>query len=105
MAYKELYTVYKRWCSEVAQTRPESQEDMLAGIERVADKGKMKLSRSSREGYTLSSWVSALGEKELVAPALKGTKKPQVLRGVRVNHEASGWLVGQDLPAGSLFEV
>ena len=105
ISFRELYAAYRRWSTETGQPRPESQEELLAGIERIADKAKKKITRSNRKGYVLSRWNGQTGDSEFVAPSLKGVVKPQVLRGVRVNYEAQGWLIGQDLPATSLFEA
>lgn len=96
----ELYAVYSRWCREEGISRPETRRSLQSGLDRYAAKSKRIINKARSTDYTPSTWNNGTSI-ELVAPNQKNVKRPEVLRGVRVKHDASGLCVGQDLPTSA----
>jgi hypothetical protein len=69
----ELYAVYKRWCIEENQVRPDSKKEFLTNIFNLALKAKAEITGGRRSAdYILSRWLDKNGLDVFVAPELEG---------------------------------
>jgi phage/plasmid-associated DNA primase len=100
IATAELYTVYVRWCRDEGLGKAEPKKNLLNELARLASKTKHILKLGRSQCYQPSEWMTG-SMKEPVIPSLKGVKRPEVLQGIRVKHDASGLCVGQELPTNA----
>lgn len=102
VAHKELHRYYLNWCrTSGGNVNASSMKELLDQLERIAKKDDRKIKRDARSTqYNLSYWYDAQQKRIAVAPELQETKKPEVVRGLRINNR-NGLLIGQPLPAGS----
>ena len=93
----EFYNVYLRWCRDEGIQRPETKRVLLDELKRHSSKLKRLVKIGRSIGYTPSNWNNGT-TIELVAPNQKNVRRPEVLQGLRIRHDAIGLCVGQEIP-------
>lgn len=102
IAQKELHRYYLRWCKTTGgNVNTASMKELLDQLERISKKADRRIKRDARSTqYAPSYWYDNTNKRVLLVPELQDIKKPEVVRGFRINNR-NGLVIGQPLPAGS----